>query len=765
MSRQNSNSTEVPINSSESTFSPSKSNFINSQQGLNIMSHRTIGTEGNTMPILSPLKMSPPSLILTTDQGTEGHHNDETETNFFKDFTQGSKFSTISPLPHSQFPTPYSSNQDNRNNIRKKGIHNGNQNNNINNTSMLSSGSQPHQSVDSSMLENSINAGLYTGKNLHQQMQQPLLQLQDHPLGENKVSKSSNSSMNSTEPTVDLMNNNDGDTLEDMNMQPSTVLQFNNNFPNEFLLASPEQLKEYLFESPGAFNLFHKTPAKTPLRFVTDSKDMNINLTSNTKSNTSSNLIHLFTSGNGKNDEQDKRSTASNDFGMMNNFQDAFLSRTPLEKIDINLMFNQSNILSNSVSPSKKVSMSLTPYGRRILNEMGTPFSKTFNSTNSALVDFQRARMDINTNEQPVQSSPDDKENLNARTLKNKLSLTPNNKKKGRQPRAKLTRKNLKKNNKKNEKSNRTTNSKTIINHIPSMDSNKNGRLKKTSNTNLPYEKNGNHFENDNDNDNDFEADNNIYGSSPTTIQLNSSVTKSISKLDNNRIPNLKNMNLIDERLGDKLFDLNARNIPLSPTPKSSFSSNKLDIDTLKIPELPKMGSFRSDANNSVSLPASLAEPTNNNNAQMNNINNNSNPSHNNNNINNNNSHININNKISLSVATSTLALSIERDNNNIKMKKVKKSKPKKPKFQVFVSSINKFNEPSSFVPVSPKAHKKINNKPSNLKRTQSLMIKNKKKLDLSQDLNSNSRDDGGKLMKVRRSNSMASNENFHEMY
>lgn len=755
MSRQNSNSTEVPINSSESTFSPSKNNFINSQQGLNIMSHRTIGTEGNTMPILSPLKMSPPSLILTTDQGSGGHNNDEAETNFFKDFTQGGKFGTISPLPHSQFPTPYSSNQDNRNNIRKKGINNDNQNSNNNNTSMLSSGSQPHQSVDSSMLENSINAGLYTGKNLHQQMQQPLLQLHDHPLSDNKASKSRNSSMNSTEPTVDLMNNNDGDTLEDMNMQPSTVLQFNNNFPNEFLLASPEQLKEYLFESPGAFNLFHKTPAKTPLRFVTDSKDMNINLTSNTKSNTSSNLIHLFTSGNGKNDEQDKRSTASNDFGIMNNFQDAFLSRTPLEKIDINLMFNQSNILSNSVSPSKKVSMSLTPYGRRILNEMGTPFSKAFNSTNSALVDFQRARKDINMNEQPAQSSPDDKENLNVRTLKNKLALTPNNKKKSRQPRAKLTRKNLKKNNKKNEKGSRSTNSKTIINHIPSKDNNKNVPLKKTSNTNLPYEKNGIHF--DNDNDNDFEADNNIYGSSPTTIQLNSSVTKSISRLDNNRIPNLKNMELIDERLGDKLFDLNARNIPLSPTPKSSFSSNKLDIDTLKIPELPKMGSFRSDANNSISLPASLAEPTNNNNVQMNN--NNLNHSHNNNN------HLNINNKVALSVATSSLALSIERDNNDMKLKKVKKSKPKKPKFQVFVSSINKFNEPSSFVPVSPKTHKKITSKPSNLKRTQSLMIKNKKKLDLSQDSNGNSRDDGGKLMKVRRSNSMAANENFHDMY
>ncbi|SMN21621.1 similar to Saccharomyces cerevisiae YOR372C NDD1 Transcriptional activator essential for nuclear division [Maudiozyma saulgeensis] len=721
MSRSNSNATERPI------FSPQKHRLAKSQNSLNILSKKKFNindNNNNIMPILSPLKMSPPSLILTADHSTEGNDNEDTETNFFQNLTQNLKYSINSPIPHTQFPTPYSSNQDNRNNNRNKKNINHNTNTINNNTSMLSSESQQQHSIDSSVLENSINTGLYVGRN----SQQPSV---------NKVSKSGGSSLNNTEPTVDLMNN-DGDTLEDMNMQPSTVLQFGNNFPNEFLLASPEQLKEFLFESPGGFNLFHKTPAKTPLRFVTDSKDMNINLTSNTKSVSSSNLIHLFTSGNDKTDDQDKMG-GNSDFGMMNNGQDVFLSRTPLQKIDINLMFNQSNVLSNSVSPSKKISMSLTPYGRRILNEMGTPFTRSLNSTNSALVDFQRARKDINNNSSSnvngnneLHSTPDDKENIvKGRQLRNKFTLTPSNKNKNSH--AKLTRKNLKKINKKNDKNGNTSNSN---NHIQYKD-NKNQILKNTSNTKLPYEKNNNSYDTF---ENDFDGDNNAYGSSPTTIQLNSSVTKSISRLESNRIPNLKNIELIDERLGDKLFDLNPRNIPLSPTPKSYTSSNKLNIDTLKIPELPKMGSFKSDSNNPISLPANLSDSSTQQNNKF--------------------------NKLSLSNATSTLALSIEQRNNSTKVKKVKKTKPKKPKFQVFVSSINKFNEPNSFVPMSPKGnkrdHKKTNNK---LKRTQSLLLKDKKTMNVSHDSNSNTKQGNGKLQKARRSNSMSTNETFHDMF
>ncbi|CAB4255451.1 some similarities with Saccharomyces cerevisiae YOR372C NDD1 Transcriptional activator essential for nuclear division [Maudiozyma barnettii] len=724
MSRSNSNTTDRSL-VKDGPISSQKHRLANSQNGLNLLLKKNTAVNdinNSMMPILSPLKMSPPSLILTTDHSTDGNDNEDTETNFFKNLTQNLKYSINSPIPHTQFPTPYSSNQGNRNNNRnKKNINynaNANLNTNINNTSMLSSESQQQHSVDSSVLENSINTGLYAGRNLQR-------------TSADKASKSSNSSLNNTEPTVDLMNN-DGDTLEDMNMQPSTVLQFGNNFPNEFLLASPEQLKEFLFESPGGFNLFHKTPAKTPLRFVTDSKDMNINLTSNTKSVSSSNLIHLFTSGNGKTEDQDKLG-GNSEFGMMNNGQDEFLSRTPLEKIDINLMFNQSNILSNSVSPSKKISMSLTPYGRRILHEMGTPFTRSLNPTNSALVDFQRARKDVNnntgmSNNNELHSPPDDKENITkGRQLRNKFTLTPNNKNKTSH--AKLTRKNLKKINKKNDKNNNT--------HIQYKD-NKNQLLKKTSITKLPYEKNSNSYDNF---ENDFDGDNNTYGSSPTTIQLNSSVTKSISRLDNSRIPNLKNMELIDERLGDKLFDLNARNIPLSPTPKSYSSSNKLNIDTLKIPELPKMGSFKSDSNNPISLPATLSDSSGQQNSKF--------------------------NKNSLSNSISTSTLSVDQGINGPRVKKVKKTKPKKPKFQVFVSSINKFNESNSFIPMSPKGNKQNHNNKTNnkLKRTQSLLLKKKKTIDVSQGSSHNTKQRKDNLPKARRSSSMSTNDSIHDIY
>ncbi|CAI6901077.1 ANL_collapsed_G0053670.mRNA.1.CDS.1 [Saccharomyces cerevisiae] len=35
------------------------------------------------------------------------------------------------------------------------------------------------------------------------------------------------------------------ETLDDINVQPSSVLQFGNSLPSEFLVASPEQFKEF----------------------------------------------------------------------------------------------------------------------------------------------------------------------------------------------------------------------------------------------------------------------------------------------------------------------------------------------------------------------------------------------------------------------------------------------------------------------------------------------------------------------------------------
>lgn len=674
------------------------------------------------MSIMSPLKMSPPSLIMSADRSNSNGHgssNEDTETNFFKALTENLRYSTNSPIPHTQFPTPYSSNQDSQG--RTKGMRR--------NMGVISE-TQQQNSMDSSVLENSINTGFYsgipsvasgnTGRSVHGASSRG-----------SRNSNSSGSSLDTTEPTVDLLqnnnNSNDEEPLEDMNLQPSSVLQFGNTFSNEFLLASPEQLKEFLFESPAGFNLFHKTPAKTPLRFVTDSKDMNINLTSTSKSN--SNLIHLFNSvNNTANDAAGESQVTNADAAgasaaaddMAAGMPDNFLSRTPLGKIDINLMFNQSGgPLGNSVSPSKKLSMSLTPYGRRVMNEMGTPFTRGVNYSNSALVDFQRARKDTNsaTSQQHQQSTatPDKARPSKKRVLKNKQSLSPL----GHNGVGKLTHVNLSKN---RGKGSRMFNNENIQQlHAEA------GAQPVLTKYSL-YSKAGQDSPHCHDDEfrPDFDRDADVYGSSPTTIQLNSSVTKSVSRLDNNRIPNLQNMDLIDEKLGDKLFDMDGRvRIPLSPTPKSYVGSNTLNIGTLKIPELPKMGSFKSDAREGNEPNTELAQAQ----SQSNN-------------------------------AATDFA----------KIKRVRKLKPKKPKFQVFVSSINKFNEPSSFVPMSPRGKKQGKQAPAknakassgknaSLKRSQSVLVKNSAKT---------AQKPSGAVTqpKVKRSASMSGDTNtFYNMY
>lgn len=172
--------------------------------------------------------------------------------------------------------------------------------------------------------------------------------------GKSSISSSSSSSSAAATRTAITGNNISQPILPDINEQPSSVLHFG-NLANELLLASPEQFKEFLMDSPAGLNFWQQrqTPAKTPLKFVTNN----------------TNLTHQ-----------------QNNTGLMNSIH------SPLQNIDVNLMFNSAS--KTSLSPPRK-QMSLTPYGRRILNEMGTPFTKMMqpiSSNNSALVDFHRAR-------------------------------------------------------------------------------------------------------------------------------------------------------------------------------------------------------------------------------------------------------------------------------------------------------------------------------------------------------------------------------------
>ncbi|SCW01444.1 LAFE_0D12706g1_1 [Lachancea fermentati] len=274
-----------------------------------------------------------------------------------------------------------------------------------------------------------------------------------------------------------LQGNSGTGTLSDMNVQPSSVLQLS----NEFLLASPEQFKEFLFESPARLNLLHKTPAKTPLRFF------------NSTAVTSS--------------------------------QQQQAQITPLRNIDINLMFNSKNKPRTS-SPSKRY-LSLTPYGKRVLNDIGTPYAKMLASSNSALVDFHKARKDST-----------------------KTTFTP-----------------LK---------------------------NRQSRSTRSLNSNHNEEGFSSDIEEATDRDGDC-------GSSPTTIQLNSSVTKStrdkLGPISSKESPVFSSKYAEREpNIDETLFEV--EKLPLSPTPKPQ--SSDLDVTSIKIPELPKMGSFKSERSLSV---------------------------------------------------------------------------------------------------------------------------------------------------------------------
>lgn len=447
----------------------------------------------------------------------------ESDANFFKVISENLKYAFNSPLPNTQFPTPYSSNQ-------------------LQMSQNANQGPQPSAVENSSsLIENSMLPGMTGAGNM--------------PSGE---------------------------PLNDFNMQPSSVLQNCNPFPNEFLLASPEQFKEFLLESPAGFSFLHKTPAKTPLRFV---------------------------SGSMKNDENNGDlfgnptiSSSHGKEGSGNKF-----AQTPLRSIDLNLMFNSNQMAPASSSPSKRVALSLTPYGRKVLNEIRTPYAKALASSNSALADFQRARKDFNK----LHSSP------------------PTAKKMVKTPQSKL--------------------------HVKSNTGSFPSTVKNSGHHTLPR-----------DNLHLYSGiqgaeDGDVCGSSPTTIQLNSSITKSTTRLNASTIP-IMTREISESNVDERLFNEDVESLQLSPTPKCNTLSS---MDTLRIPELPKMGSFKSETP-----------------------------------------------PLSLNTATGKKAKATASASSSSRNGKVKKTTKKQPKFQIIVANAQKFN-----VPTSQKGTKK-----ASLKRSQSLL-------------------------------------------
>lgn len=535
----------------------------------------------------------------------------DADATFFKVISENLKYAFNSPLPTTQFPTPYSNQtqqqqqqqqQENQYSMTGNSSQQ-NQHQNQNQGLMGQIGASDGNS-DSSLVENSMLAGLPTGV--------------------------------TTGPT--------GEPLNDMNMQPSSVLQFGNAFSNEFLLASPEQFKEFLLDSPAGYGFFHKTPAKTPLRFVTDAKDDSVgqansnsgsgsgdlfgavdaklynknNASDSSGSATTTNTKMTISNNNQGNKNGEVRDDSTGDNNNANDIShldgsgvippinsgsaNSDNTQTPLRGIDLNLMFNSNQLTASS--PSKKFSVSLTPYGRRVLNDMGTPYAKNaVISSNSALADFQKAR----------------KHNV-------KLQTTPP----------------------------------TSLGsyHHRSLEKNKNGSSGKLG---FLYRDRDPLAPTQEEND-----ENDVYGSSPTTIQLNSSVTKSTIKLEPGKVPSLNkiessNSNNIEEQI----FPNDEDRLPVSPTPKChNNSSNSNNTGSLRIPELPKMGSFKSES--SSSLPASTP----------------SNTSHNN--------------------------------THSTRTGKVKKNTKKQPKFQIIVANTQKFNVPTM--------NQKSSKKNGGLKRSQSLL-------------------------------------------
>ncbi|CEP64889.1 Ndd1p LALA0_S14e01552g [Lachancea lanzarotensis] len=414
--------------------------------------------------------------------------NNEEEA-FFRVISENMKFAFTSPVPTMQFPTPYSQQQQQQQQILQAPQNN------------------PHQQQQQQQQQQQFQQPLFgNGRGMMSTTdgsKREELQNAEHSMVENSM----------------LAGGQAAGKLSDINMQPSSVLQLG----NEFMLTSPEHFKDFLFESPAGFNLWHRTPAKTPLRFF--------NSTAGAPTS---------------NDQQGPTSSAHQ--GPPN-------SATPLRNIDVNLMFNSKDKMGQpaSSSPSKRY-LSLTPYGKRVLSDIGTPYAKLLASSNSALVDFQKARKDV------AQSSP----NLNRGNLPNLTKVTPN---------------------------------KRYGSTFPSNANLTDSSARRLSRRALAAAKARRNSTSNTVEDDDSGADE--CGSSPTTIQLNSSVTKPTrNKLGfvgaPPPIPFQEEGSSEGEThdIDSRLFEIGK--LPLSPTPKPA-SCNDTNVTQIRIPELPKMGSFKSD--------------------------------------------------------------------------------------------------------------------------------------------------------------------------
>ena len=697
-------------------------------------------------------------------------------------------------------------------------------------------------------------------------------------------------------------------------------------FQNEYLLPSPEQLREFMLDSPMGLNLnFNllqtRTPSKTPLRFFTEYTGTNkCPAATNTNTNTTpsdpgsiSNLIHLFNSVEAQLQQQQQQgqfngsdngnttTSTTNNSNNNNNFRtasnntnttfDKIFSRTPLKKLDINLMFGSSGGISNSqmwpnsISPSKKTPTSLTPSGKRgPMNGFGSPYYPGKYSTevtdengsngnnevkmnsnlgrninrgsfgsNSALVDFNRARKDIAYNvhqRSPLRNSETMFSQLSfgkTGTLVKTVTLTPSSKigkyRKLQNLRTPPAKPRGKRNRVRNPNGNSVNNE--VVTDGKSLVSGEDilgSKIEVKGDRGGPREDNsGNGNDNGNehkvsprnpetytnDSDNNVEKDNDMYGSSPTTIQLNSSATKSVTdgiepplQFINNQPPlrpqlpqqqyrttlDLGNVAVTHLKPREYVLDFSSKRVPLilSPTsrkrglrnkdkaeddntaarngeteknkigkhkktvPSPELTTNGTNLSTVSntneltsgenapIPELPKMGSFKRESlssGNSLKAPnfqssdpaiamgsllgqiplaqppfmdpyqqfpsqtytqqqqqlPSQLQPHTRLSRRMNNGKGSSTITR------------NKNSNLSLLSATSTLALSVnQRTRNRSKNKKSngntngndtgtaednnggnKRSRPKEPKFQVFVSSIHKFNEMNGTVQLS----------------------------------------------------------------
>ncbi|AMD20572.1 HDL172Cp [Eremothecium sinecaudum] len=219
---------------------------------------------------------------------------------------------------------------------------------------------------------------------------------------------------------------------------------------------------------------------------------------------------------------------------------------TPLQNLDINNMFNSAG--RSTLSPTKRL-YSLTPYNRKLVGDGDTPFGRilpTSSTSNNALADFQKARKEEN----PLVKTPVTKR---ARQLNNRKPENFNAALSG------------------SFVSSLASRGAYAVNAAPVVSD---SALARDVVGNPPDLHHGQHADHD-------EQD---YGSSPTTIPLASSVTKSArNTATRSPVSGQENPPILDNRV----FDVAA-----SPTPKLKKSPPPGEL-SLRVPELPKLGSFK----------------------------------------------------------------------------------------------------------------------------------------------------------------------------